>query len=221
MRLHVVTLVEDARIDRMRASSCLRDARPTRKVVTMEGDANGTAAEVTELAGVASQQAHGDEAGTQAAGADAQEAAGCQVDASGGTDYEKQLAAKDAKIAELAAQVAEAAKSTKAAEDLSAQIAQLKQQMADERVEFALRSAGARSVKAARALLEEHDGDVAALKEAEPWLFGANLQNDLQAHKTSTTGATGLEPAGVAGGGDGRDLKRWERIAGLSQKKEN
>lgn len=40
--------------------------------------------------------------------------------------------------------------------------------MADERVEFALRAAGARSVKAAKALLGEHDGGVAALVAAEP-----------------------------------------------------
>ena len=40
--------------------------------------------------------------------------------------------------------------------------------MADEHVEFALRASGARSVKAAKALLGEHDGDVAALVAAEP-----------------------------------------------------
>ena len=31
--------------------------------------------------------------------------------------------------------------------------------------------AGCRSMKAARALLDDRGGDVAALKEAEPWLF--------------------------------------------------
>ena len=39
-----------------------------------------------------------------------------------------------------------------------------------------LRLAGARSVKAARALLDEHGGDVGALKEAEPWLFSVPLR---------------------------------------------
>lgn len=40
--------------------------------------------------------------------------------------------------------------------------------MADERVEFALRAAGACSVKAAKALLSEHHCDMAALVAAEP-----------------------------------------------------
>ena len=96
----------------------------------------------------------------QAAGAAAQEKAGRQVDgdASGGTDYEATLKARDARIAELSAKVAEAAKTAEATKALNEQIEALKAQMADERVEFALRSAGARSVRAAKALLSEHDG---------------------------------------------------------------
>ena len=67
----------------------------------------------------------------------------------------------------------------------------LKASAADERVEFQLRLAGVRNVKAAKALLDDHDGDVAALKAAEPWPFSDS--------KTKTeTGTTGLEPAGVA-----------------------
>lgn len=56
-------------------------------------------------------------------------------------DRQAQLAAKDEQIEARQAKVAEA---------LNAEIAELKRQMADERPEFALKSAGARNVKAAR-----------------------------------------------------------------------
>lgn len=81
-------------------------------------------------------------------------------------DYQRQLAEKDAEIEALQAKVAEAAKSSEAAQALNEQIASLKRAIADERVELALISAGARNVKAARALLDDHDGDVQALKDA-------------------------------------------------------
>lgn len=123
-------------------------------------------------------------------------------------DYEKVLAAKDAQIAELQGKVTAAAKTAEATEALNAEIASLKQQMADERTEFALRSAGARSVTAAKTLLAEHDGDVEALAKAEPWLF--------ETRGSSQGGATGLEPAGASGGSDAQYMRRWERIAGLA-----
>ena len=123
-------------------------------------------------------------------------------------DYEAQLKAKDAQIEELSAQVAEAAKSQKAAEDLGRQIAELRKQMSDERTDFALKAAGCRSTKAARALLADHDGDVQKLKEAEPWLFSAT---------SADGGMTGLEPAGVSGGSAEKErLKHWRELAGLS-----
>jgi hypothetical protein len=86
-----------------------------------------------------------------------------------------------------------------------------------------LASIGARNVKAARALLDDHDGDVAALKDAEPWLFDpnsgllpGNSQLNSQIHEITTRGATGLEPAGVAGGRPGEhQMRHWEEIAGL------
>jgi hypothetical protein len=148
------------------------------------------------------------------------------------TDYEAQLAAKDAEIEALQAKVAEAAKTAEATEELNAEIASLKQAMADERVEFALRAAGARNIKAARALLADHGGDVADLKAAEPWMFEAGTgslpagsRGDSQLHEINTsatgasaraTGTTGLEPAGVAGGRPGeRQYRHWERMAGL------
>jgi len=133
-----------------------------------------------------------------------------QVGDTDSVDFATQLKAKDAEIEALQAKVAEAAKTAEATEALGKEIADLKARLADERTEFALRSAGARSVTAAKALLAEHDGDVAALAKAEPWLFeGAGT-------KGGAEGTTGLEPAGASGGSDAQYMRRWERIAGLA-----
>lgn len=118
------------------------------------------------------------------------------------------MKAKDTEIEALQAKVAEAAKTAEATERLGKEIADLKARLADKRTEFALRSAGARSVTAAKALLAEHDGDVAALAKAEPWLF--------ETKDPSQGGATELEPVGASGGSDDQYMKHWERIAGLA-----
>ena len=89
------------------------------------------------------------------------------VDAS---TYEAQIAERDERIKALEAQVAEAAKTAEATEALKSQIEELKAQGESDRLDFELRLAGVRNVKAARAILEEHGGDVSALKEAEPWM---------------------------------------------------
>ncbi len=115
------------------------------------------------------------------------------------------LAERDERIAELEAQVAEASKTVESAEALAKQIEELKASADEERVGFELRLAGVRSVTAARALLAEHGGDVAKLKEAEPWLFAV---------AEPQAGATGLEPAGAAKADD-KDMRRWREIAGL------
>ena len=125
--------------------------------------------------------------------------------------YQKAIHERDAKIAELEAQIAKAAETKESADKLATEIAELKQQSADERVAYELRLAGARNVTAAKALLSEHDGDVSALKEAEPWLFEADGGSK---GGKQQGGTTGLEPAGATGGDDSQ-LKRWERIAGL------
>ena len=134
----------------------------------------------------------------------------------GAADYQAALMAKDAKIAELEGKVAEAAKTSEATEALNAEIVALKRQMADERVLFALKAASARSVKTAKALLGEHDGDVAALVAAEPWLFEGAEGTSQRSSQTSAGSATGLESAGASGGGDDQYMRRWERIAGLA-----
>ena len=127
-----------------------------------------------------------------------------EVVAKADAEYRAALAERDKKIAELEAQVAEAFKSTEAAEGLAKQIEEMKAAADAERTGFELKLAGCRSVRAGRVLLAEHDGDMAALKKAEPWLFDA----------APGGGATGLEPAG-ASSGEGDEMKRWMDIAGL------
>lgn len=176
----------------------------------MDGDLDGKASQ-----GAAGEGGLGEQAlaqGDQDAQADgAKEVAGGGADGDV-ADYQAALRAKDVEIETLQTRVVEAAKTSEATEALNKEIAALKKQMADERVEFALRS-----VKAAKALLEEHDGDVAALVAAEPWLFeGVEVDTSQRTSQDSVGGTTGLEPAGASGGSDDQYMRRWERIAGLA-----
>ena len=122
--------------------------------------------------------------------------------------YRAALAERDAKISALEGQIAAAAKSAEAADALAKQIEEMKAANVAERVGYELKLAGCRSVRAGRVLLAEHEGDMEALKKAEPWLFGDAGGGAVPG------GATGLEPAGAAGGGDG-EMERWRAIAGL------
>jgi hypothetical protein len=176
----------------------------------MEGESSGMQQAQDQVGQSENQQQGGQEQGVGTQQMQGQQAPQKDaVNGDDGTDYVAQLKAKDAEIEALQAKVAEAAKTAEATERLGKEIADLKARLADERTEFALRSAGARSVTAAKALLAEHDGDVAALAKAEPWLFE---------DKGQPTGATGLEPAGAAGGSDEQYMKRWAAIAGLDGK---
>ena len=156
--------------------------------------------------------------GTQQQAAQAQVTGGSDSDkgdnaaAPGGTDaradYETTLAERDARIAELEGQIAEAAKKAESAERLRAEMDELRRKGDEERVGFELQIAGARNVKAARALLSDYDNDVDKLKAAEPWLFGAGVSPSAQA------GATGLPNAGAATD-EGAQMRRWRAIAGI------
>lgn len=119
--------------------------------------------------------------------------------------FEKQLAERDEEIAKLKAQVAEAAKSAEKEQELNSLIAELEAKSATERTDYELTLAGCRSTRAGRVLLEDHDGDIAALKEAEPWLFE---------EKMTVSGVTGLPNAGAATNDDAT-LAHWRELAGL------
>ena len=128
-------------------------------------------------------------------------------------DYEAALAERDARIAELEGEIAEAAKTAEGAERLRAEMDELRRKGDEERVGFELQIAGARNVKAARALLPDYDNDIDKLKAAEPWLFGAGAAAPAQA------GATGLPNAGAATD-EGAQMRRWRKIAGIDDEEE-
>ena len=108
--------------------------------------------------------------------------------------YNRDMAAKDREIADLKAQVAEAAKTEEGRKALEERIAKLEADQADERVTHKLEMAGCLNAKAAKALLDDYEGDVAKLREACPYLF-----SDGGARQT---GSTGLKPEGGAGKSD-------------------
>lgn len=178
----------------------------------MDGETNG-GQEATQGAQDASQQQGQEQQETQQGQS--------QVDNS--SDYEKQIAERDEKIASLEAQVAEAAKNAETAEQLRGEIAELKAQGESDRIDFKLLLAGVRNVKAARALLSDHGNDVDKLKEAEPWLFEATGKH-AKGGAGGSAGTTGLPNAGAASD-EGKTLKHWREIAGLtdddSDKKQN
>ena len=169
----------------------------------MDGETNGSQQETQ-----AQQEA---QTGGQESGQQQAPQSQSQVDNT--SDYEKQIAERDEKIASLEAQVAEAAKNAETAEQLRGEIAELKAQGESDRIDFKLQLAGVRNVKAARAILADHGNDVDKLKEAEPWLFeGAGKH----AKGGSTgSGTTGLPNAGAASD-EGKTLKHWREIAGLT-----
>lgn len=103
--------------------------------------------------------------------------------------HEKEMAAKDAEIAKLQEQLAEAAKTEESRKELQKQIDEMKASQADERVTHKLEMAGCKNPKAAKALLDDYDGDISKLKEACPYLFEDEKQK----------GKTGGKHIGSAG----------------------
>lgn len=101
--------------------------------------------------------------------------------------YKRDMEAKDAEISELKAQVAKAAETKEGREKLEKRIAELEEKQADERLAHKLEMTGCKSVKAAKALLEDVDGDVAKLKAEYPYLFEQEKQK----------GSTGGKPDGA------------------------
>ena len=169
----------------------------------MDGETNG------------SQQTPQTQPQTETGGQEGQQAqAGQQGVGAPTPDYEKAIAERDEKIASLEAQVAEAAKNAETAEQLRGEIAELKAQGESDRIDFKLQLAGVRNVKAARALLADHDNDVDKLKEAEPWLFEASGKH-AKGGAGGGSGTTGLPNAGAASD-EGKTLTHWREIAGLT-----
>lgn len=102
--------------------------------------------------------------------------------------YNRDIAAKDAEIADLRKQLDEAIKTEEGRKALEAKISKLEADQADERVTHKLEMAGCKSVKAAKALLEDYEGDVGKLKAEHPYLFEAEKPQ----------GSLGVKPGGAA-----------------------
>lgn len=128
-------------------------------------------------------------------------------------DYEAALKERDERIVELESEIEEAAKTAESAEKLRTEMDELRRRGDEERVGFELQIAGARNVKAARALFPDYENDIDKLKAAEPWLFGAGAAAPSQA------GATGLPNAGAATD-EGAQMRRWRKIAGIDDEEE-
>ena len=175
--------------------------------------ANGAgAANAAQAEGQAGAKAAGAEGAPQVAPENGKPAGGGARPAGSGkpaVDYAAELAERDERIAELEGKLADAEKLGQQAEALKSENEKLRNRAASERIDFALQLAGCRNVKAARAVLDDHGGDVEKLKAAEPWLFAVRAEQ---------SGATGLPNAGAAND-DAKDEKRWRRLVGLPSKK--
>lgn len=138
--------------------------------------------------GLQDETKQGDEAATQQPGAQGDghgEAAQAQVGPAGDdaaaqarSDYEAALKKRDAKIAALEGEIAEAAKTADAAEKLRAEMDELRRQGDEQRIGFELQLADVRNVKTARALLPDHDASSTG-KTWSAWWQGCSRRWDI------------------------------------------
>lgn len=104
--------------------------------------------------------------------------------------HDKEVAELNAEIAKLKAEAKEAAENKAKREEFEKKAADLEAKMADSEVNHKLELAGCKSIKAARALLEDFNGDVSKLKAEHPFLF----------EEEKRSGSTGKKPEGAASG---------------------
>jgi len=90
--------------------------------------------------------------------------------------YDRDMKAKDDEIARLKAQLEESGKKAESGAEALKKVQELEAKLADEKVGRALEAAGCVNAKAAKALLDDYDGDVAKLKDACPYLFKTQQQ---------------------------------------------
>ncbi len=105
--------------------------------------------------------------------------------------HDKEVAELNAEIAKLKAEAKDAAENKAKREEFEKKAADLEAKMADSETTHRLELAGCRSVKAAKALLGDFDGDVSKLKAEHPYLFE---------EAKGGSGSTGLKPGGAPSG---------------------
>ena len=106
--------------------------------------------------------------------------------------HDKEVEKLNAEIAKLKAEAKDAAENKAKREEYEKKVSDLEAKMADSETTHRLELAGCRSVKAAKALLEDFGGDVSKLKAEHPYLFEAEKQ----------TGRAGGKPGGAPNGID-------------------
>lgn len=98
--------------------------------------------------------------------------------------HDKEVAELRKQIEELKADAAEAAESKAKRAEYEQKVSDLEDKLADSELSRKLEKVGCRSVKAAKALLPDYDGDIEKLRAAEPFLF----------EEVKPTGSTGFKP---------------------------
>ena len=98
--------------------------------------------------------------------------------------HDKEVAGLRKQIEELKADAAEAAESKAKRDEFEQKVSDLEGKLADSELSRKLEKVGCRSVKAAKALLPDYDGDIEKLRAAEPFLF----------EEVKPTGSTGFKP---------------------------
>lgn len=103
--------------------------------------------------------------------------------------HDKEVAELTAEIEKLKAEAKEAAETKEGQKAMEKKVADLESKLEDQKVSHALEMAGCKNEKAAKALLDDYDGDVSKLKAECPYLF----------EDGKPRGKTGGKPAGSVG----------------------
>lgn len=136
------------------------------------------------------QTAQGGESGSQQS--QSGEASGEQGSTVNRHKHERELGKLQDRIKELEAANAKLQGEADGISAIEKHLNDMEAKAAREKVEDALKAAGCRNVKAAMACLDDHKGDIEALKKAEPYMFES-------ADKSKSTGGT---PKGAASSTD-------------------
>ena len=111
--------------------------------------------------------------------------------------YERDIARRDARIAELEAQLEGASGGKKTADERIAELEARTKAMEEER-DAALAAEGCVDLELGRAALKAYEGDAKRLKEAKPYLF--------KQPEAPKVGATGGKPAGGKTGSSDEEM---------------
>lgn len=122
--------------------------------------------------------------------------------------YARDMKAKDAEIAELKAQIAKASETEESRADFEAKVKKLEEDQEAMKLDYELKLAGCVNPKAAKAILDDYDGDITKLKADAPYLFSEEKKK-----------ATGKKPEGSSSSSDSR-LAEARKAAGIKKCKE-